>query len=112
MIVPTPTAYEHIVLDENGVAWIEGANTKIVELVAAVKAHGWSAEELAYQHPHLTLGQVHSALAYYWDHREEVEADLERRAALIDEIRGEVGEHPLIAKLRAQGQGSPRRGET
>lgn len=104
MIAATPTAYEHIVLDENGIPWIENANTKIVELVAAAKSHGWSAEELAYQHPHLTLGQVHSALAYYWDHRDEVEADLKRRAALIEEIRSEVGDHPLLAKLRAQGQ--------
>ena len=100
MTSATPTTYEHIVLDETGVPWIEGANTKIVELVAASKAHGWSAEELAYQHPHLTLGQVHSALAYYWDHREEIEADLTRRAAIADEIRSEVGEHPLVAKLR------------
>jgi uncharacterized protein (DUF433 family) len=37
-----------------------------VELVAAAKSHGWSAEELTYQHPHLSLGQVHSALAYYY----------------------------------------------
>jgi hypothetical protein len=56
MIAATPTAYEHIVLDENGIPWIEDANTKIAELVAATKAHGRSAEELAYQHPHLTLG--------------------------------------------------------
>lgn len=104
MIAATPTAYEHIVLDENGIPWIEDANTKIVELIAAAKAHGWSPEELTYQHAHVTLGQVHSALAYYWDHREEVEADLKRRAALIGEIRSELGDHPLIAKLRAQGQ--------
>jgi uncharacterized protein (DUF433 family) len=104
MIAPTRTAYEHIVLDEDGVPWIAGANTKIVELVAEARAHGWSPEELAYQHPHLTLGQVHSALAYYWDHREEIEADLTRRKALIDEIRRESGEHPLVARLRAQGQ--------
>ncbi|HVT59244.1 MAG TPA: DUF433 domain-containing protein [Thermoanaerobaculia bacterium] len=75
-----------------------------MELVAETRAHGWSPEELAYQHPHLTLGQVHSALAYYWDHREEVEADLRRRQALAEEIQAETGDHPLLAKLRAQGQ--------
>jgi len=98
------TAYEHIVLDEHGIAWIAEANTKVVELVAGTRAHGWSPEELAYQHPHLTLGQVHSALAYYWDHRDEIEMDLRRRRALVEEIRSEVGEHPLIAKLHAQRQ--------
>jgi uncharacterized protein (DUF433 family) len=32
--------------------------------------------ELTYQHPHLTLSHVYSALAYYSDHRDEVDADL------------------------------------
>jgi len=104
MIAAKVTTYEHIVLDEQGAPWIRDANTKIVELVEEVKAHGWSPEELTYQHPHLTLGQVHSALAYYWDHREEIEADLDRREALVEEIRREAGVHPLIVKLRAQGQ--------
>jgi hypothetical protein len=49
-------------------------------------------------------GQVHSALAYYWDHREEVDADLRCRQALAEEIQAESGDHPLLAKLRAQGQ--------
>jgi len=104
MIAGAQTTYGHIVLDEQGVAWIDDANTKVVELVEEVKAHGWSPEELAYQHPHLTLGQVHSALAYYWDHQEEIEADIQRREALVEEIRREVGQHPLVAKLRAQRQ--------
>ena len=104
MIAATPTTYEHIVLDEDGVPWIEEANTKVVELVAAARSHGWSAEELTYQHPHLTLGQVHSALAYYWDHRDELENDLKRRAELAERLRDEIGDHPLVTKLRAQGQ--------
>ena len=104
MIALSPTTYEHIVLDETGIPWIQDANTKVVELVAVAKAHGSSPEELAYQYPHLTLGQVYSALAYYWDHCVQIDLDLERRAALVDEIRGEVGEHPLVARLRAHGQ--------
>lgn len=100
----TATEYAHVIVDESGVPWVEGANTKVVELVAEVKAYGWSPEELAFQHPHLTLAQVHSALAYYWDHRAELEKDLSRRIALAGEIRREAGEHPLIAKLRTAGQ--------
>lgn len=81
-----------------------GRNTKVVELVADVKAHGWSPEELVIQHPHLTLGQVHSALAYYWDHREEVEADLARRQEYVEKLRAEAGESSVVARLRARGQ--------
>lgn len=104
MIAATRTTYGHFVLDEHGIPWIEGTNTKVVELVAEARAHGWSAEELTYQHPHLTLGQVYSALAYYSDYRDQVDGDLARRAAIVEEVRAEVGEHPLVEKLRAQGR--------
>jgi uncharacterized protein (DUF433 family) len=60
-----PTAYEHSVINEAGVPFIEGTTTKVIELVLDVLAHGWSPDELQFQHPHLTLGQIHSALAYY-----------------------------------------------
>ena len=98
------TSYAHIVLDENRVPWIAGTRTKVVELVAEVKVHGWSAEELAHQHPHLTLAQVHSALAYYWDHSAEIEEDLRRREQVAEAVREEIGQHPLVARLRASGQ--------
>jgi uncharacterized protein (DUF433 family) len=59
------TTYEHIKLNKNGVPIIEGTNMKVVELVLEAKAYGWSPEELHFQHPYLSLGQIHSALAYY-----------------------------------------------
>jgi uncharacterized protein (DUF433 family) len=104
MIPATPTTYEHIALDDQGIPWIPVANTKVVELVAGVKAHGWSPEELVFQYPHLTLGQVHSALAFYWDHRQEIDADLARREEYIERLRAEAGDSPAVAKLRARGQ--------
>ncbi len=104
MAATTPPTYEHIVVDDDGVPWIEGANTKVVELVAEVKAYGRSPEELAYQHPHLRLGQVHSSLAYYWDHQQSIDADLKRREELAERLRQEASEHPLVARLRATGQ--------
>jgi uncharacterized protein (DUF433 family) len=79
---------------------IAGANTKVVELVAEMQAHGLSPEELCYQLPHLSLGQIHSALAYYWDHREEVDRDLEQRCELGERLRRELGQPPLVERLR------------
>ena len=40
------TTYEHIVLNQTGVPIIEGTTTKIVEIVAEMKAYGWSPEEI------------------------------------------------------------------
>ena len=51
-----------------------GTTTKIVELVVDQQAYGWSPEELHFLHPYLTLGQIHSALAYYWDRRAELDS--------------------------------------
>jgi len=51
----------------------------------------------------LSLGQIHSALAYYWDHKEALDIDIEKRWQIAERIRRETGPSPLIAKLRAQG---------
>ena len=97
------TAYEHIVINESGVPLIEGTTTKVIELVLDVLAYGWSPDELQFQHPHLTLGQIHSALAYYWDHKEDLDRDIERRLERVEEIRREVGPSQLVERLKAKG---------
>lgn len=97
-------AYEHIQLDATGVPFVAGTTLKVVELVMAQIAHGWSAEELHFQHPYLSLGQIHSALAYYWDHKEELDSDIERRWQWAEKARQETpGPSPLVTILRAQG---------
>ena len=73
------TRYEHIALDDAQVPFIMGTTMKVVELVLAQIAYGWSPEELHLQFPHLTLGQIYSALAYYWDHQAELDQDIEIR---------------------------------
>ena len=97
------TIYEHVQIDAGGVPIIAGTNMKVVELVMAQLAHGWSPEELHFQHPYLSLGQIHSALAYYWDHKEELDADIERRRQYAEKARREAGPSPLANKLRDQG---------
>jgi hypothetical protein len=69
--------------------------------VTAQQAHGWSPEEIAFQFPHLTLGQIHSALAYYWDQQAELDQEMERRLALVDELRRRTPPAPILARLRA-----------
>ena len=92
------TRYKHITLNEDRVPEIAGTTMKVVELVVEKQAYGWSPEELHFQHPYLTLGQVHSALAYYWDHCEELAFDFRRRLERVEELRGEL-QHPELAAL-------------
>lgn len=99
----TETTYEHIVLDERGMPIIEGTTTKVIELVIERMAYGWSPEEIHFQHPYLTLGQIYSALAYYADHAEELDREIERRFQEVKRLRRELGPSPLVKRLREKG---------
>ena len=78
-----------IELDAEGIPWITGANTKVVEVVLDKIAHGWSPEEMHRQHPHLSMAQIHAALSYYYEHQAEVDADIERRNRYVEEMRAQ-----------------------
>ena len=99
----TKTAYEHIVFSQNGVPLIDGTTMKVIELVLETQAYGWSPEELRFQHPYLSLGQIHSALAYYWDHQVELDNDIEQRLRNVDGLRQARPASPLVTRLKAQG---------
>jgi hypothetical protein len=75
---------------------------KVIELVLDHLAYGWSPEELHFQHPHLTMGQIHSALAYYWDHKAELDRDIERRLELVDRLQQTTPPASLAERLRAK----------
>ncbi len=86
------TAYEHITLSENGVPMIEGTTRKVVEIVLETKAYGWSPEEVHFQHPYLSLGQIYSAMAYYFDHSQEFEREIRERFEKVQSLRADIGE--------------------
>jgi uncharacterized protein (DUF433 family) len=88
----TLISYPHLHVDSSGRTWVDGANVKVIEVAADFVAHGSSVEEMALQFPHLSPAMIHSALAYYYDHREEYDEELtsslatyrEKAAASID----------------------------
>src|SRR5580658_10097453 len=82
----TRTDYKYIVLDSSGEAFIEGTRYKVLHLVKDNIAYGWSPLELQWQHPDLSLAQVHSALAYYADHQNEID----------DEIKSDLDEYRAL----------------
>jgi len=49
------------------------------------------------------MGQIHSALAYYWDHQEEINRQIEAELQYVDQMRRRLGDSPLLARLKADG---------
>jgi uncharacterized protein (DUF433 family) len=96
------TPYKHVVLNENNAAMIDGTRTKVIELVLDAQTYGWSPEALQYQHPTFTMGQIHSALAYYWDHQDELDAEIEQRWQEVQQLRQSRDLSPLEMRLKAR----------
>src|SRR5437867_13000605 len=76
-----------IEIDARGVAWVAGANTKVKEIVLDKLAYGWSPEEMHFQHPHLSMAQIHAALAYYYENQEKIDEESVRDLEEVDQLR-------------------------
>lgn len=77
----------HIVVDDKGVARIQGSKIKVMHLVAEMRCNGFTAEQLHQGYPHLQLSHIYAALAYYLDHREQIDAQIEETDRFVDELR-------------------------
>jgi len=99
---PHARLYEHIVIGD-GIARIVGTRYQVIQLVTEKLAYGWSPEEMQYQHPDLTLGQIYAALAYYADHEAEINNVIERDLAEYEQLRVSNLNSPLRQKLRVRG---------
>ena len=63
----------------------------MLHLAAEHHHHGWTAEELLRQHPDLRPEQVNAALAYFYDHYDELIAQMESSAAAAEAARRAQG---------------------
>jgi uncharacterized protein (DUF433 family) len=70
---------------------IDGTRITVTRIATLYK-QGLSAEEVVATYPHLTLGQVYAALAYYHANREAVDAELREEDRLYDELKREEEE--------------------
>lgn len=91
-----------IVRDEKGVAWLDKTNIKVIEIVLDHLAYGWSADTIHEQHPHLSLAKIHSALAFYYDHTTEIEAQIAKQKEELKALRAATGESSLQKRLRTK----------
>jgi hypothetical protein len=90
-------AYPHIVKKADEPARLEShPRTRVAMLVADYLWRGWSAEEIVRHYPYLTLAEVHAALGYYFDHREEIDAELLEESRGVDAWRKS---HPTASEL-------------
>jgi uncharacterized protein (DUF433 family) len=95
-------AIEHIEVDEKGVARIVGTRAK-VRMIVIDTMNGLTPDQIHESYPHLSLAQIHAALAYYYDHREAIDAEIRAAAELVERMRRDAGESPVARRFRDQG---------
>ena len=93
----------HIRLDERGVAWIDQTRVKVIEVAMDWLDNRSSAEEMHLQYPHLSVAQIHAALAYYHDHKETFDKEIAESLAWTDKLAAESADSPGRRKLQAMG---------
>jgi uncharacterized protein (DUF433 family) len=98
------TAVGHIEIRKNRSgqdrAYIAGTRVRVRDIYAQAEVRGRPPEEIIAALPHLTLGQVHAALAYYFDNREAILEEIRQDEQFVAAMRIKTGPGPLEAKLR------------
>lgn len=93
-------AYPHIEIRPGGVPYIADTETKVVEIVLDRLAYHWDADEIQRQHTHLSLSQIYSALAYYYDHQTEIDQVIADRLQQEETAISNLGESSVRLKLQ------------
>jgi uncharacterized protein (DUF433 family) len=101
---PTVTTYPHVEKPANGPARLARVKrVRVAQIVMDYLAHGWSPEEMCRQHPYLTIAEAYSGMLYYWDHPEEIEAEIAAEGREVQETGARRHDSPFLARMRAKG---------
>jgi uncharacterized protein (DUF433 family) len=99
-----PVISEHIGVKPGycgGKPHILGHRIKVQHVVVWHERKGMSPTEIVVSHPTISLSDVHAALAYYYDHRDEIDAEIDAEEKYAAEIE---------AKYPSQLQGKLKQG--
>jgi uncharacterized protein (DUF433 family) len=88
-----------IELDDRGIAWIAGTKVKVTEVVLDKIAYGSSPEEIHFQHPNLSLAQIHGALTYYYENQDRVDDQIRRGLKESDKLAAQVSDPEFRRRL-------------
>ena len=88
-----------IELDDRGVAWICGTKVKVIEVVLDKIAYGSSPEEIHFQHPNLSLAQIHGALTYYYENQNCIDKQIRHGLEESDKLAVHLSDAEFRRKL-------------
>jgi uncharacterized protein (DUF433 family) len=100
-----PTVTEYIGMKPGycgGEPHILGHRIKVRHVVVWYEQMGMTPTEIAATYPTITLAQVHAALAYYYDHRDEIYAAIDEERRFVEELKANTPPSKLQRVLEAR----------
>jgi len=82
-----------------GQARIAGTRIKVKHVYTWVERQGMTPAQVVADFPHLTMAQVHAALAYYWSHQDEIQQDIADEMKLAAELQAAAGPSKIQERL-------------
>lgn len=96
--------YPHIVKDQGEPARLAAhPRLRVSQIIAHYLAYGRSPEEICLHLPHLRPGEVYAAMAYYFDHKPEIDSELRSELEQLDRESQSTPPSPIWTKLKGQG---------
>jgi uncharacterized protein (DUF433 family) len=97
--------YPHVEKLEGQPARLEGhPRIRVAQIVMDYREYGWSVDEMCRQHPYLGPAEAHAAMAYYFDHQEEIDREIQEEIEQVQREQSQAVRSPVYHCLRAQGQ--------
>ena len=66
-------------------------------------ARGLGPEDMVRHYPYLKLAEVHSAMAYYHDHQQEIDTEIQAELEQLEQEAAGKPQSPIWLKLKAKG---------
>jgi uncharacterized protein (DUF433 family) len=83
-------SHEHIELTPGicgGKARISGTRIRVQDVYVWHELQGRSPDEIVAEFPQLTHADIHAALSYYFDHRDEIQGQMHAQGALVEALK-------------------------
>ncbi len=76
---------------------------RVAHIAMDYLSYGWSVEEMCRQHSYLTLAEAHAAMAYYFDHQQEIDNEIRSEWEKVEMDKAQAPASAFVVRIKAKG---------
>ena len=84
------TSHPYIIINKDvcgGSPIIEGTRTRVIDIAIQYELLGRSPDEIIRSHPHVSLYQIHDALFFYYENRDELDRKIKQDREFVTKLK-------------------------